>query len=311
MAELYNKKNKEQLINDLNKESYNRITLSFYKYVKLENLYELRDLLYSNWINLNILGRIYIAEEGINAQLSIPEGKLDEFRNDLNKYDFFKNIPFKIAVEENLSFYKLIIKVKKEIVAYGLSINDYDIKKTGVHLNAKEFNSMIDEPNSILIDMRNHYESEVGKFENAICPDVDTSKELLPETQKILEKHKNDNIMLYCTGGIRCEKAGPLMQKLGIDTFQLKGGILKYFEETLAPSWDGECFVFDYRVSVDKNLKPGNNKLCYGCNMPLTKEEILSPHYKEGFTCPNCYEQLTDKKKRSLTDKREHWKRIS
>ena len=101
------------------------------------------------------------------------------------------------------------------------------------------------------------------------------------------------------------------MQKNGIDTYQLKGGILKYFEKTPASLWDGECFVFDYRVSVNKNLQKGKIKLSYGCNMPLTNEEFLSPHYKEGFTCPNCYKQLTDKKKRSLSDKREHWKRIS
>ena len=151
----------------------------------------------------------------------------------------------------------------------------------------------------------------MGHFINAINPKIESFREFKNYIDANKDKLKNKKVAIYCTGGIRCEKAGPLMQKLGIDTFQLKGGILKYFEETSAPSWDGECFVFDYRVSVDKNLKPGNNKLCYGCNMPLTKEEVLSPHYKEGFTCPNCYEQLTDKKKRSLTDKREHWKRIS
>ncbi|MDA9601747.1 hypothetical protein N9S61_02700, partial [Alphaproteobacteria bacterium] len=155
------------------------------------------------------------------------------------------------------------------------------------------------------------YEFKMGRFKNAINPKIESFREFKNYIDANKDKLKNKKVAIYCTGGIRCEKAGPLMQKLGIDTFQLKGGILKYFEETPAPSWDGECFVFDYRVSVDKNLKPGNNKLCYGCNMPLTKEEVLSPHYKEGFTCPNCYEQLTDKKKRSLTDKREHWKRIS
>ena len=133
----------EQLIKDLNQESEQRITLSFYKYVKLDNLLELRNSLYACWKNLNVLGRIYIAEEGINAQLSIPEKKLENFKKELYNYDYFKNIPFKIAIQEDLSFYKLIIKVKKEIVAYGISINDYNIEKTGVHLNAKEFNSMI------------------------------------------------------------------------------------------------------------------------------------------------------------------------
>ena len=253
MSGLYNKKNKEQLIKDLNQESEQRITLSFYKYVKLDNLLELRNSLYACWKNLNVLGRIYIAEEGINAQLSIPEKKLENFKKELYKYDYFKNIPFKIAIQEDLSFYKLIIKVKKEIVAYGISINDYNIEKTGVHLNAKEFNSMIGKPKSILIDMRNHYESEVGKFENAICPDVDTSKELLPETQKILEKHKDDNIMLYCTGGIRCEKASSYLIKNKFkNVFQLNGGIINYTkqikEQNLESKFKGKNFVFDDRL---------------------------------------------------------------
>ena len=253
MSGLYNKKNKEQLIKDLNQESEQRITLSFYKYVKLDNLLELRNSLYACWKNLNVLGRIYIAEEGINAQLSIPEKKLENFKKELYNYDYFKNIPFKIAIQEDLSFYKLIIKVKKEIVAYGISINDYNIEKTGVHLNAKEFNSMIGKPKSILIDMRNHYESEVGKFENAICPDVDTSKELLPETRKILENHKDDNIMLYCTGGIRCEKASSYLIKNKFkNVFQLNGGIINYTkqikEQNLKSKFKGKNFVFDDRL---------------------------------------------------------------
>ena len=253
MPELYNKKNKEQLVDDLNKESFDRVTLSFYKYVRLQNLIELRDLLYLDWNNLGILGRIYIAEEGINAQISIPENRLENFKKNLNQYSYFQNIPFKIAVQENISFYKLIIKVKKEIVSYGLTINDYNIEKTGTHLNAKEFNSMINQPNSIIVDMRNHYESEVGKFDNAICPDVDTSKELLPETKKILKKHKNDNIMLYCTGGIRCEKASSYLIKNKFkNVFQLNGGIINYAkqvkEQNLESKFKGKNFVFDDRL---------------------------------------------------------------
>ncbi len=253
MTELYNKKNKEQLEHDLNKESFKRVTLSFYKYVKLENLTNLRDLLYTEWRSLGVLGRIYIAEEGINAQISIPENKLEELRQNLEQHTYFKNIPFKIAVEENISFYKLIIKVKKEIVAYGIKMNEYDINKTGTHLDAKEFNQMMENPNSIIVDMRNHYESEVGKFENAICPDVDTSKELLPETKKILEKHKNDNIMLYCTGGIRCEKASSYLIKNKFkNVFQLNGGIINYAQQIkkqkLKSKFKGKNFVFDDRL---------------------------------------------------------------
>ena len=129
------------------------------------------------WKELDVLGRIYIAEEGINAQISIPEHNFNLFKNHLNAHSYFKKMPFKRAVEDNQSFYKLIIKVKKEIVAYNITTEEYDIKNTGKHLNAAQFNKMMEQDNSIVIDMRNHYESEVGKFENAICPDVDTSKE--------------------------------------------------------------------------------------------------------------------------------------
>jgi len=253
MTELYNKKNKEELIKDLNSESFNRVTVSFYKYIKLKNLIELRNLLYIDWKNLGVLGRIYISKEGINAQISVPEKKLEDFRNYLDQYSYFKDIPFKIAVEENISFYKLIIKIKKEIVAYGITTNEYNIDKTGTHLNAKEFNEMMSDSNSVIVDMRNHYESEVGKFEKAICPDVDTSKELLPETKKILEKHKDDNIMLYCTGGIRCEKASSYLIKNKFKkVFQLNGGIINYAKQikaqNLESKFKGKNFVFDERL---------------------------------------------------------------
>ena len=253
MGLLYNKKNKEQLAKDLKEETFNRITLSFYKYVKLENLIEFRDELYANWIKLDVLGRVYIAEEGINAQISVPEHNLESFKKNVYNYKEFDNVPFKIAVEENNSFYKLIIKVKREIVAYQIKSNEYDMEKIGKHLNATEFNNMMEKENSIIIDMRNHYESEVGKFEGAICPDVDSSKELLPETKKILKNYKNDNIMLYCTGGIRCEKASAYLIKNKFkNVFQLKGGIINYAreikEKKLKSKFKGKNFVFDDRL---------------------------------------------------------------
>ena len=222
MSVLYNKKNKEQLIEKLESETFSRTTLSFYKYVYLENLLELRDKLYGSWQELEILGRIYIAEEGINAQISVPTHNLEKFKKNLYSYKQFDGTPFKKAIEdEKKSFYKLIIKVKKEIVAYGISKNDY--------------------------------ESEVGKFDTAICPDVDTSKELLPETKKILEDHKDDNIMLYCTGGIRCEKASSYLIKNKFkNVFQLKGGIINYAkeikEQNLKSKFKGKNFVFDDRL---------------------------------------------------------------
>ena len=253
MVELHNKKNKEQLVGDLNNEPFKRTTLSFYRYIKISNLIELRNTLYQDWKKLDVLGRIYIAEEGINAQISIPQDNLEKFKKYLDKYKYFKNIDLKIALDQNTSFYKLIVKVKKEIVAYNITIDEYNINQTGKYLDAKEFNKMMEQPNTIVVDMRNHYESEVGKFENAICPDVDTSRELLPETKKLLEKHKDDNVMLYCTGGIRCEKASSYLIKNKFkNIFQLKGGIINYAkeikEQNLISKFKGKNFVFDDRL---------------------------------------------------------------
>ena len=181
--DLYNQKNKEQLLEELQKEEFKRITLSFYKYIPLENLEELRHNLFLEWNAIKILGRIYLSKEGINAQLSIPEYNIDKFRASINSQKAFKNIPFKYAVQEGISFLKLTIKIKDEIVAYKVPVSEYNMDKVGQHLNYKEYNKAINN-GATIVDMRNYYEGEVGKFENAIIPDVDTSRDLLPEVKK-------------------------------------------------------------------------------------------------------------------------------
>ena len=176
-----------------------------------------------------IFGRIYISVEGINAQVSIPEQYWILFLENINQIKELKNIKIKKALQEGFSFYKLTIKVRKELVAYGLLESEYDIENTGKHLNSEEFNFALNNPNTTIVDMRNYYESEVGHFENAIIPDVETSKELLPKVKKILSGKKDDKILLYCTGGIRCEKASAYLIKNGFkDINQLQGGIIQY-----------------------------------------------------------------------------------
>ena len=225
---LYNQKSKEELLRKIKKEPFDRVTCSFYKYVPLENIERLRDQLYVEWNSLQVLGRIYISKEGINAQLSIPEYIFENFQSSLYSFKPFKNIPLKKAIEEGISFLKLTIKIKDEIVAYKISENEYDINKVGNHLNYKKFNKAIDDGANV-IDMRNYYEGEIGKFENAIIPDVDTSMELLPEIKKLLEGKENEKVIMYCTGGIRCEKASSYLIHHGFkDVSQLKGGIIQY-----------------------------------------------------------------------------------
>ena len=228
---LYNKKSKTELKKKLQEENFNRKTLSFYKYIKLNNLYDLRNNIYKYLNSLNILGRIYIAKEGINAQISIPVKNIKKFKNSLETQFDFGSLNFKIAVQDGTSFYKLIVKIKKEIVAYNILPKEYNMNNTGKHIDYKEFNKSIDE-GAIVLDMRNYYESEIGRFENAIIPDVERSEELLPEVKKILKDNKNDKILLYCTGGIRCEKASAYLINNGFkDINQLSGGIIQYAQD--------------------------------------------------------------------------------
>ena len=292
---LYNQKNKKELIEDLENEGFNRLTISFYKYINLTELENLRDELYIKWKKLNILGRVYLAEEGINAQISLPEYSFEKFKSHLNTYKEFNKVQFKKAFVEGNSFLKLTIKIKNEIVAFNISKKKYDINKTGTHLDYKDFNKAIDD-GAIVVDMRNYYEGEVGKFENAIIPDVVRSKELLPEVKKLLSGNENEKILMYCTGGIRCEKASSYLIKAGFkDVNQLKGGIIQYAHDIkknqIKSKFIGKNFVFDSRMgekitddiiskchicSVDCNNHTNcNNQACHilfiQCNQCIKK----------------------------------------
>ena len=285
--------------------------IAFYTFFELKEALDIKNEIKKFFKNIVTKGNILLGPEGLNGTIAIPESyeqKTIGFLKDIG----VKENNIKYSNLDNNKFFKkkLKIKIKKEIVTSDFNLTVDDIKK-GQFIEPKNWENFISQEDVSIIDTRNEYEFKLGHFKNAINPNIDSFKEFKNYVELNKDKFKNKKVAIYCTGGIRCEKAGPLMQRLGIDTFQLKGGILKYLEDTPARSWVGECFVFDYRVSVDKNLNPGNKKLCYGCNMPLTEKETLSRHYKEGFTCPNCHERLTDKRKRSLTDKREHWKRIS
>jgi UPF0176 protein len=252
--ELYNKYDKRVLKAKLMEEDFKRITLSFYRYVIIDKPEELRDELYLEWSNLNVFGRTYLAREGVNAQMSVPEEHWDKFVSQLHSREFFKNIPFKIAVEDDgKSFYKLKVKVRNKIVADGLDDGTFDVTNVGNHLTAKEFNEALQDPNSVVIDMRNHYESEVGHFDKAICPDADTFREELPQVEEILEGKEDKKVLLYCTGGIRCEKASAYLKHKGYeDVNQLHGGIIDYARQVKAENLEnkflGKNFVFDERL---------------------------------------------------------------
>ena len=270
--ELFNKKNTPDLQKKLQNEPFERITCSFYRYIKISSPKAIRDALYLEWNALNVLGRIYLAHEGVNAQISVPKPNWDDFIAKLYLRSEFDKMPFKIAVEdEHESFLKLIIRIKPQIVADGLINEEYDLSNIGNHLSAKEFNDAMDEDGTIIVDVRNHYESEVGHFEDAICPDVDTFKESLPIIKELLKGHEDDKVLLYCTGGIRCEKTSAYLKHNNFnDVNQLQGGIISYSHqiksENIESKFIGKNFVFDKRMGERITDEVISN--CHQCDEP-------------------------------------------
>ena len=269
---LHNKLDRDTLIRKLNEESFSRKTLSFYRYVEIKNPEEFRNSVYEKWISLKCFGRIYIAHEGINAQMSIPEHNWQKFINQLEEWEELKNIAFKIAIEDDgKSFFKLSIKVRKQIVADGLTMQDYDVTNVGKHLNAKSWNDLMESERSIVVDMRNYYESEIGHFPGSILPQSETFREELPEVLDMLKGKENNPVLLYCTGGIRCEKTSSFLKHHGFqDVNQLHGGIIDYVrqvhEEGLENKFKGKNFVFDERLGEAISKDVISN--CHQCGEP-------------------------------------------
>lgn len=253
MVFLRNKVTKKVLKDRLKFENFKRVTLSFYRYVDIKKPVEMRDELYKEWNAMGVFGRIYLAEEGINAQMSVPEENWEEFKAKLDARPEFKDMRLNTAVEHGQSFYVLTIKVKKQIVADGLVKGTYDLSNIGKHLSAEEFNAAMDDENALVVDMRNYFESRIGHFEGAITLDVDTFREELPRVAEELKDKKDKKLLLYCTGGIRCEKASAYLKNEGFkDVNQLYGGIITYAkqikEKGLGSKFKGKNFVFDERI---------------------------------------------------------------
>lgn len=271
--QLFNTLSAEERTQLIEQSGKQRLTLSFYAYAHIEDPKQFRDNLFRAWNPLEVLGRIYVAKEGINAQLSLPADHFYEFKDILDTYPFMKDIRLNVAVEQDdLSFLKLTIKVRDKIVADGLSDDTFDSSNIGIHLKAKEFNSMLEDPNTIVVDMRNHYESEIGHFVGAIKPDVDTFRESLPIIEDQLANHKEDkNLLMYCTGGIRCEKASAFFKHKGFkNVYQLEGGIIEYTRQVKAEGLDskfiGKNFVFDHRLG--ERITDDIVSQCHQCGKP-------------------------------------------
>lgn len=252
--QLYNKLSAAERAQLIDKAGKDRLTISFYQYHNIENPHVFRDHLYIHWDKLDVLGRIYVANEGINAQLSVPGDRFEEFKTFLDSIEFLKGIRLNVAIEQNnKSFLKLKVKVRDKIVADGLNDDTFDPTDIGTHLKAKDFNEIIAQPDTVLVDMRNHYESEIGHFDGAVTPDVDTFRDSLDIIEEDLKENKEDkNLVMYCTGGIRCEKASAYFKHKGFkNVYQLEGGIIEYVRqvkaEELENKFKGKNFVFDHR----------------------------------------------------------------
>jgi UPF0176 protein len=271
--QLYNKLSAIERAALIDEAGKDRLTISFYQYFKIEDPQLFRDKLFLEWNALDVLGRIYVSFEGINAQLSVASENLYALKDQLDGISFLKGIRLNVALEhDNKSFLKLKVKVRNKIVADGLNDETFDVTNRGVHLNAEEFNEMLINPNTICVDMRNHYESEIGYFEGAITPDVDTFRGSLDSIEEDLKDNKEDkNLLMYCTGGIRCEKASAYYKHRGFkNVFQLEGGIIEYTrqikQEGIENKFIGKNFVFDHRRS--ERITEDVVSSCHQCGNP-------------------------------------------
>lgn len=277
------------------------LVATFYKFVKVDDLVALQDQLYAICNKNNVMGTILIANEGVNGTISSKPREIEKTLISIQKDDRFSEIEIKYSSTNKQPFHKMRVKLKKEIVTIGLpEINPN--KTVGTYVKPEQWNDVISDPDVILIDTRNKFEIKIGSFKNALDPRT-TSFRDFPEWVKKFKQDKantNKKIAMYCTGGIRCEKASSLMKEEGFnEVYHLQGGILKYLEQVEKEKslWEGECFVFDDRVCLTENLEVGSYKMCFACRMPITEDEINDDRYEEGISCLYCYDKTTEEKK--------------
>lgn len=277
MPVLHNRISHQELREKMLQEDFKRITISFYKYFYIENPTMYRDTLYKVFNAMNIFGRIYIAQEGINAQISVPESAIEDFKKYMNAQPEYENLRLNIAVnadkdeKDGKSFFVLTIKVRPKIVADGIDDPTFNMNNKGKYLDAASFNALVEKEDVIVVDMRNHYEYEVGHFENAIEIPSDTFREQLPMAVDMLKANKEKNIVMYCTGGIRCEKASAYMLHHGFNNvYHIEGGIIHYArtakEKNLPIKFIGKNFVFDERLG--EKITDDVIAKCHQCGKP-------------------------------------------
>lgn len=275
------------------------VICALYKFVALPNFKTIRQPLLDVMNEKDVRGTLLLAHEGINGTVSGSRESIDFLLNWLENQDGLENIVYKESFSDQSPFKRTKVKLKKEIVTMG--VEDIDPNKVvGTYVEPKDWNDLIADPDVILVDTRNDYEIAVGTFKNAIDPNTKTFREFPDYVKENLDPSKNKKVAMYCTGGIRCEKSTAYLKEQGFEeVYHLKGGILKYLEEVPKEesTWEGECFVFDDRVTVDHDLQPGNYDQCNACRLPITEEDKASPLFEQGVSCPHCFDETSEVQK--------------
>lgn len=275
------------------------ICAALYKFVELNDFEQLREPLYNALIENEVKGTLLLAREGINGTICGTREGIDAVLDYLRQDNRLADIDHKESPSDEQAFYRTKVKLKKEIVTMG--VDWVDPKNTvGTYVEPEDWNDLINDPEVLLIDTRNEYEYAVGTFDGAVNPKTDTFREFPDYVRQHLDPAKHKKVAMFCTGGIRCEKSTAYLKEQGFDeVYHLKGGILKYLE--LVPEdnskWNGDCFVFDQRVTVKHGLEQGEYDQCYACRMPITEQEKASEHYQKGVSCPHCFDKTSEEQK--------------
>jgi len=281
------------------------IIAALYKFVHLKDYRELRAPLLDFCRTHSIKGTLLLAEEGINGTVAADRAATDALLKHLRADPRLADLEHKEAIAPAIPFYRMKVKLKKEIVTLG--VPDIDpTSASGIRIDPQYWNELINDPEVLLIDTRNYYEYEIGTFTNAVSPGTDAFTEFPAWVNHYLDPNWNKKIAMFCTGGIRCEKASAYLLTQGFkEVYQLQGGILKYLEEVDPDEnqWQGECFVFDGRVAVNKWLQPGIHEQCYSCRMPVSPEDRQSDKYEQGVSCPRCFDSQTDERHTRLRER--------
>ncbi|CAI8153145.1 MAG: Thiosulfate sulfurtransferase GlpE [Pseudidiomarina mangrovi] len=281
------------------------ICAALYKFVELNDFAEYREPLYQCLIDNAVKGTLLLAREGINGTICGTREGLDHVLAFLRSRAEFADLEHKESPSASQAFYRTKVKLKKEIVTMGVDwVDPKNI--VGTYVDAKDWNALIRDPEVLLIDTRNNYEFAVGTFAGAINPCTDSFREFPEYVQQHLDPSKHKKVAMFCTGGIRCEKSTAYLKQQGFDeVYHLKGGILKYLEEMPEQdsTWQGDCFVFDQRVTVRHGLVQGDYDQCYACRMPITADEMASEHYVKGVSCPHCHDKTSAEQKARFAER--------